>query len=340
MSSPNLPPVPSVDEQLDLLRCNGEQFNPTERRACHLELPGIYMADSGGSEPALYDGRIVPDIPTIIAPSAEVRQALSAIRPNRTTMSDARPFLHNLLESEGIIIGFSGYGTENRPYEEEAMVIDGILEHYKTSGTPVRGVIFGGTGYGVPGLSGVLARKHGFPTIGYVPLRSLRGAAPVDTLIVTGEEFGDEAEVLGSTPDRLHVLGGGPIAIEEATAAMKRGSQVVLAAIKDDYPDNSAVNMLNWSGDAMQAKHQHRLVVCKTLGAIKAAIDAVAQDDLRSNRAARLSYLNAKLRSPDATGSSSAVHGETAVGSSGQVTGDHLAALISRIARAFGNPTQ
>ena len=285
-----------MEAQLDLLRTTGDQFTDEVRRSNRLPLPGIYMAGDA-AKPALYDARIIPTIPAMIAPDSHVSRALSEIRPGLSTTDNASETISAWLAGDGITLGFSGYGTGGGyGYGAEYDSIDEIFTHCAATGLSIDGIVDGATGYGVPGLSGLLAQKHRLTTMGFAPLRSLRGAATRDTFTVVGEEFGDEAPALGATPDVLIALGGGPNAEKEVNAALSLGSLVILAAVKA-YPDSSVVYLPERSAEARAAQAAERLVVCTSIDGIKSVLDAVRQDPslAQGNREARGAHLNRVL---------------------------------------------
>lgn len=74
--------MPTLAEQIDLLRTTGDQFPPADREASWEQLPGITMTVDG--EPALYDARILPQIPTVVAPSS---RGIPAKPPRESTAS-------------------------------------------------------------------------------------------------------------------------------------------------------------------------------------------------------------------------------------------------------------
>jgi hypothetical protein len=281
-------PLPSLDEQLDLLRTTGDQFDIDERRGRRVVLPGVTLEEDGIREPALYDAGVVPTIQTMVVPDERVCDALANVRPGMTTMASATPFLMNVLQYSGLVVGFSGYGTgsskeKTYEYQTEHAGINGVLDAFEESGLRVAHVVDGGTGYGVPGLSGVIAEQRGLRTIGYAPVRSLRGIARRDTSVIVGNEFGDEAVALGSTPDVLVALGGGPNAEKEVEAALNVGSKVMLLTLKD-YPGNSIAYLPERHEAAREAQDKEQLVVCTSLEEAREHIQAMNIDDLFSNR--------------------------------------------------------
>ena len=287
--------LPPLDNQINLLRTAGNQFDEEERAMFWKPLPGVNMAQGDGLEPALYDTRVVPKISEMIAHSGPVHEALEKVRPGRRTTRDMNPTIHKWLEGNGITLGFSGYGTGGGfSYAAEHAGIQEIFDHCKATGLPIDGVVDGATGYGVPGLSGALAQKNNIPTIGFAPLRSLRGAAPRDTYVVVGEEFGDEAEALGAMPDALIAFGGGPFAEKEVETAIVLGTTVILAAIKE-YPESSAVHLTNRSPRARAAQEAGKLVVCKSISQVTDRLDGLKTAYLKLDREKRALHLHAAV---------------------------------------------
>jgi hypothetical protein len=282
-------PLPTLDEQLGLLRATGNQFDPEEREARWLALSGVTLQGDETREPVLYDAGVVPTIPEMVVPSNNMRHALEVVRPGLQTSASAGAFLLRTFAHDGLIVGFSGYGTGTekggRRYEYEDEY-EGLLELFAAfhdAEMPVGQVVDGGTGFGVPGLSGVVAEQEGITTIGYTPARSLRGIARRDTSVIIGEEFGDEAIALGSTPDILIAMGGGPNAEKEVEAALDAGSLVMLLTLRD-YPPSSIAYMTDRHEGAREAKEKERLFVCESIDEARVVIGGLNAGQLRASR--------------------------------------------------------
>jgi len=282
--------LPTPDEQLDLLRTTGNQFDPDERRARRLPIPGIMLEGEGSElEPALYDAGVVPTIPDMIVPSNGLCRALSELRPNRLTSRYMGGFMTGLFFRADLIVGFSGYGTGTEPggrrydYETEYQGMVELFDAFEEAEIPVSHVVDGGTGYGVPGISGLVAQQRGLGTIGYAPARSLRGIASRDTSVIVGKEFGDEAIALGSTPDVLVAMGGGPNAEKEVEAALAVGSRVMLLNLRE-YPSNSIAYMTDRHEGAKEAQEKEQLVVCRNMDEARGVIQELDLTELKKNR--------------------------------------------------------
>lgn len=290
----------NLEAQIELLKTTGNQFSVDERHPRRLALPGVYLEGDDGPEPALYDSLIVPAIPYMIAPDGDVQEALEAVRPGRATDQNPDDFIEKTLNRRGALIGFSGYGTGSGPtrkyeYSHEHDGIQALFAHCKTSGIPIGGVVDGATGYGVPGLSGTLAEKQGLVTFGFAPLESLRGAARRDNYGVIGTVFGDEAEVLGGTPDVLVAMGGGPNAQKEVEAALGLGTLVILATLKS-YPDNSIAYLpgraaAETAQDVEDARKAGIPVESTSVEHLLNIFDTLNMDRLRATRDQRAAHL-------------------------------------------------
>lgn len=226
----------------------------------------------------------------MIVPDPAVCRALEGIRDGHSTTQNTTTFIEKFRNTAGLIVGFSGYGTEGRDYGTEDAGITAVLTGSKDAGLPIDLVADGGTGYGVPGLSGVLAKMHGFSTLGCTPLRGLRGAAPRDNLVVVDQEFGNEARVLGASSDLLFVLGGGPIAGEEMLSALHRGSKVISLVLKK-YRVNSAAYLHEWHPKAKRAYQSGQLEVFETVDQLAAFLGTLDISDIKANRDRRINYL-------------------------------------------------
>jgi len=281
-----MPPLASPEQQFELLCEDGLQFPSAEREASRLELPGVLL----DGEPALYDARIVPEIPTVIAPRADVYNALTQVRSGET-LQDAGPFIQEKLTGAGLIIGFSGYGTEGYAYHTEAAGIEAIHQICDQAGLPIDAVVDGGTGYGVPGLSGMVAQAMERHAIGVVPVRGARGASPRDTLVVVdGDDFGDEAPAIGLMADVLVVMGGGPNAEKELKAAVASGGLAVIAGLKD-YPPVSLVNTFDQDELFANAYEDGQLTVCGNIDELTTQITRLDLDQAHASRALRATKL-------------------------------------------------
>jgi len=283
---------PSLERQIDSLRQNGELFPEAERQEAWRPLPGVRMQD--GTE-ALYDERVMNRITNITAPCERVREALGRVRLNNTS-SEADAFLDWYLQDPGLLVGFSGYGTAGYNYDAPADSIAAIFQTFRDQRLHIGGVTDGGTGYGVPGLSGALAASFGHDPIGFAPLRSLRGAAPREDFVVVGEEFGDEAEALGTMPDILFVYGGGKITRAELGAALLAGSTAVLLGKSESFGPDAPINQIEKDSRLTAARANRKLLLCRNLAAIPGVVGQLEPDKLRHNREQRRQHLTRLLK--------------------------------------------
>lgn len=287
------PTAEQLEADWELLCQTGEQSSDEDRRQARRILPGVHMAADG--QPAQYDDRVVPVLPHMVVPSRSVHAALASIRPDALTTATADAFLEQRLDTDGLIVGFSGYGTEGHRYYTEASGIDQVLHACELRRMPVQCVVDGGTGYGVPGLAGVTGTMRRHETVGFAPLRSLRSAAWRDEYVVVGQEWGDEAEALGGLPDLLVALGGDQNARREVHAALAAGSIVMLANLTS-YPERSLANdYVRPDTPVREAYVDGQLKVCKSRGEISRAIAGLDLDALLQRRENRLNHLRTVL---------------------------------------------
>jgi len=292
MNEHMMPALASVEAQLELLETTGQQFTDEERRLGRRALPGVYVGQD--MEPALYEARVVPEVPRVIVPSAVAYQGLCAVRPRRETLQRGQECIDNVLQTPGLIVGFCGYGSAHPGYDKERRSIEHVLDGCAEADLPVDYVVDGGTGYGVPGLAALLARKRGVSTLGFLPLRGLRSAAPHDTLVVSGEEFADAAPALGAMPDVLVNLGGGPITEEEMKAALRMGT-AVLTLSPGRYPKESAAHLYRCSPLAKAAYQVGWLKTCETADDITDVVSGLDLEALQENRTVRRARLRTVL---------------------------------------------
>ncbi|MNB98632.1 hypothetical protein D3C75_458880 [compost metagenome] len=120
-------------------------------------------------------------------------------------------------------IGFVGYSSSKFNEQEAIKIIDDIFKDLNEKDI----IVSGGTSLGIPKLVYEKAKKLNMKTIGIMCKKGFEyDVFPVDQLIVTGVNWGDESEEFLSSIEVLYKIGGGNQSIEEAKKARKMGIDV------------------------------------------------------------------------------------------------------------------
>lgn len=284
--TPITPPLlaPAID-RIALLRTTGNQF--TDQKNSRVPLPGItYTNWRRNQVPAIFDPYItIHGIGELHARDPKVQFELDRYR-KRSPSESLTTFLQEKLKRTGLIIGFSGYASDGFHYEAETEGIQAVLQASKRQGIPIDLIVDGGTSLGIPGLSGLLAQQESIATLGCIPLEGLRSVGVRDTTIVLGETYGDETHAIGTIPDILIVLGGGPNAAKEYQTALNAGNIVLMVHLKE-YPSNSLINTFESLPGTQDAIQQGKVIVCNNLesiGEFFASIDDLKMKEVHKNR--------------------------------------------------------
>ncbi|HEX4661992.1 MAG TPA: hypothetical protein VH144_00070 [Candidatus Saccharimonadales bacterium] len=257
----NFAPLPSLEKQRENVRATGNQFSEAGTQDRWQDTPELVFATKEeGYKRLVIDSAVVPEVPYMVAPNQYLHAQLQKVRPEKQTDLDPSAWIEHLMKSEGLIIGFSGYGTGSSEdfkisYDKEHKAIDKLFDAFENGGQKVSQVVDGGGSFGLPAVASTAARERGYETTAISTVQGLRGIAPHENVVVTTGEnlpeyendvnggFGTEAPALGATPDILVVMGGGLIAKQEIDAAMGNATDIIFApGVNENYLASSAVH--------------------------------------------------------------------------------------------------
>lgn len=280
-------PGAGVAEAYESLSEVGEQFPERARRAAP-------QCDATYRHPVQGDQGVAID-PVALAGTGQVyadpvlREAFGKYGAEPLAAAQAVAVLRQSFESGGMVWGFSGFATPGYPYAVEAQGMSMLLDCLKSSGQEPAMVIDGGVSAGVLGLSGVLARQHRIPGMGFLPKQGLFSFGPRDHLVVKTDTYPDRERIVGTAPDVLVCVGGGEGTRRECETALAHGSTVLLLTLKDYGPAAAAMNPAAAGG---------RLVRCRDLDGIPEAAGLAAAAGRRYSvlkRPARMEALTGLL---------------------------------------------
>jgi len=171
-------------------------------------------------------------------------------------------YLERLKRRNPLFISISGYSSSSNGYLEDAVVVQHVFHTLAEHDIHASLVLHGGTRYGVPAVANTLATEYGLERIGCMPARGLHSPIdvpdgynqpPLDTMIIKGLDYGDETDIIGSTPDVLISVGGGSGSVREIEYALKEGKLVVLVRLDkrerslEDGREGAPTNVINWN---------------------------------------------------------------------------------------------
>lgn len=288
---PGLNDIPGGAEAYESLCARGEQF-PEQARRVRPEGDATYRHPVRGAQRVAIDRLALSGTGQVYA-DQDIRAPFGKYGTETAPVAQAVAAVSRAFEAGGLVWGFSGFSTPGYSYAIEAHGMNALLGYLKAAGHGPVLVTDGGVSDGVPGLSGVLARRYQIPSMGFVPKQGLSSFGPRDHLVVKTETYPERERLVGAAPDVLVCVGGGDGARRECEAALAHGSAVLLLALKDYGPASMA--RACHDGDEMRsAARQGRLLRCHAMNGIQeAARMAVAAGTRFStpNRAMRLEAL-------------------------------------------------
>ena len=121
-------------------------------------------------------------------------------------------------------VGFVGYSSGKFDEKKAKKIIDEIFSK-ELSRKDI--IVSGGTNLGIPKLVYEKAKSLNMETFGIMCKKGYDYEIfPVDTLIVVGEDWGDESDEFLSSIEILYRIGGGKQSLEEVKKAKKMGLTV------------------------------------------------------------------------------------------------------------------
>jgi predicted Rossmann-fold nucleotide-binding protein len=214
---------------LDLLCAQGEQFPALTRRASGRDT--MFRHPTGEREPVAID-RFALSGTGVVYADGDMRQRFTTYGKPPVVTSRAVATIRSVFPTGRLVWGFSGFATAGYSYEAEAKGMSALLTALEASQQQPALIVDGGVSSGVVGLSGVLARRHRIPSIGFIPKQGLARFGPRDHLVVKTDTYAERERLVGTAPDVLVCVGGGDGARRECQAALENGSVVVVLALK------------------------------------------------------------------------------------------------------------
>ena len=174
--------------------------------------------------------------------------------------------LEDIFKQDHLIWGVSGFASVEYDYTDEGR---GLSELYSYLGGEQQPglIVDGGVAQGVLGLSGVLAALHGLPTLGCIPLQGLAAVGQRDEMLVWGNTYRDREILVGTLPDILVCVGGGPGTIRECLHALDHNSVVLLLSLKP-YDDGTLPHISRTNEKMRAAAREGRLLVCDSVSTV------------------------------------------------------------------------
>lgn len=218
-----------------------------------------------GRQPVMVDD-VILRAGLIYAPQS-VRSALQRISTPSKPLTTAADLIDKLFKEIGLIWGISGFASKGFDYGIEAR---GIAELYAYLREKQPGLIVdGAVAQGVLGLNGVLAAMQNVPTLGCIPLQGLTSLGERTHTLVWGDTYQDREVLVGSIPDILVCVGGGPGTMRECEHALNHGSIVLLLTLKPHEP-GTFPRLYHTKPVIRDAIVDGRFVVCDSIDTVAA----------------------------------------------------------------------
>jgi hypothetical protein len=275
----------------ELLCAWGEQFPGRDRRVrAHGDV--TYRHPGRGVQSVAIDRLALAGTGQVYA-GQDLRAPFGKYGTEPAAAAQAVTVLSRAFEAGALVWGFSGFATPGYSYAAEAQGMSALLGYLTAAGSEPALITDGGVSAGVLGLSGVLARRHGIPAMGFLPKQGLASFGPRDHLVVHMDTYPERERLVGTAPDVLVCVGGGAGTRRECAAALENGSTVILLALKDYGPASAAT--AHHEGDSMRsAARQGRLLRCHAVPGIPEAARLATAAAARFSvpaRAARMTAL-------------------------------------------------
>jgi hypothetical protein len=289
--------LPSFDVAFRSLSKHGLHFPSYARELT--ELRGATYRDGQRRHHVIADTYALQGVGRVYADNA-IRQAMArqlSLRP--CALGDAARLLNDVYGNRGrLVLGFSGYGTAGHPYQVTADGMKMMLGHLRQLGEVPSLIVDGGVSDGVPGLSGLLAKRAGVASLGYIPKAGLAEFGPRTHLVVHGDLYPQREQLVGLTGDILTTWDGHDATGRECAAAAAAGCVIVIMALQDSYERGSFPLTYKKSREIRIAIKENRLKVCRRrediLATIRWAVRTAAEVSV-PRRNARLRTLRTLL---------------------------------------------
>jgi hypothetical protein len=270
MASPNLP---DSAEAYESLCARGEQF-PKHARRVSPRGDTTYQHPTRGTQPVAID-RLALSATGRVHADAALHEAFEKYGTTPVAPSEAVATLTRVSDWN-LVWGFSGFATAGYSYATEAHGMNALLEYLESTNRKPALITDGGVSDGVLGLSGVLAKRHCIPSMGFLPRQGLASSGPRDHLVVKMDTYRDRERLVGGAPDVLVCVGGGEGTRRECEAALAIGSTVLVLALKAYGP--ASLDATYHDVPIMHsAAREGRLLLCESVQDIpRAASRAIA----------------------------------------------------------------
>ncbi len=289
--------LPPFDVAYKTLCAHGAHIEPEHRRIVRLN--GIAARDGNRILPVLVDTFAMQGVGQLYA-GEEMRILLNrqmAVGSNSLTAFDC--MLGKAYSNRNrLLIGFSGYGTAGRPYDVEAQAMQAVLARLRQIGQVPSLIVDGGVSDGVPGLSGLLAKRAGVSSLGFVPKSGLDAIGPRDHLVVRKSTFQERERLVGLAPDAIICLNGHDATVRECVAAGEAGSVILLLAFRSSYDHRSFAGRYETLSKLRKTMSERRLRVCRDPKNLLADVRWMVQTALEAsvpNRRSRQRTINTIL---------------------------------------------
>jgi hypothetical protein len=286
--------LPGPDEAYRALRLRGEQFTD-EPEALHPLGERTFEHYERGQLPVIIDARVAAANGRMYADES-AHAALREHGARTGTLADAADIVERYMSEDELMWGFSGFATAGPAFKTEAQGMSRLFERLEQQNRLPSLVSDGAARAGILGLCGVIARRHGVPTLGFTPWQGLSTMAPRDHMVVAYDTYMEREDLVGMTPDILVCVGGGDGARRECQATIRFGGAALLLALKD-YGPKLLTGSFEQFEDLAQAQADGRLVVARSLRGLPKALREVqeAGEHAAVSRATRLSALRETL---------------------------------------------
>lgn len=242
-----------------------------------------------GVRPVMVDSDTLEQCPNIYASHpfrTALRQQFSvAVKSHQA----AATLINGLFDRDELIWGVSGFASAEYEYHEEGRGLWELYSFLSEQQQPSL-VTDGGVTQGVLGLNGVLAALRGIPSLGCPPLQGLASLGQRKHVLVHGETYRDREMLVGSLPDILVCVGGGPGTIRECLHALEHGSVVLLLNLKTYQP--GTLPRTYFTNEKMrEAVMQGRLLVCDSVSTVAKMAQLAYETGLVHARLSRIKRL-------------------------------------------------
>lgn len=187
-----------------------------------------YTHPRKGTFEAAADPRVIAACNVMYTDDDRLMMALSGQCGLVSTLKEAGELFRRHFSLPELVVGVSGYASRGYPCAQFASALSLAYQSLMSLGKPSL-ACDGATGAGILGLNGIVASRHGIPTLGFAALQGLASMAPRTHMVVDGHTYRGREELVGSAPDLLMCFGGGDGSLRECLASLRAGGSVLAA---------------------------------------------------------------------------------------------------------------